>query len=614
MKVPTYERQVGESADTGSRTITAQVSPSSMAAPFQATAQLGNEITKAGLQWYGHELKLKRNIEETNAKNTLNYQSKLLAQNLTTGFTDENGTYVPPAQPKDMQKLYTDGVQSIVGNLSNKFEDKVALKRFMSSVPGIIMADKLDVIKLSRVAMTDQVEANYNNRIDELKDILTIELEGTVKHNNALSELYGDDGIVYNQAGLGTQIRTPVKSIFQKMVEDGILTQVKADEVLKSTKEDVAQLFITRELIELEDGKDTTGFRKLEDFVAKNTDLETPTKARLLEIIDNRRDTFVRQQNTKEERKHRNAEKLIKDNQNKKFSSLYSDIYQWKMTNEWENGEIKFSDLNLAQGKRELSPNQFETLVALLSANDVAVSDTNYEASLYARIANAESISELDAIIQEAGNEIGIKKREGQDKKTIGKLKFDDFNSIRKAAEDRKENTYEGEDAKFHNDDFIRQLDTLIDLNRDDEYTTIYSQAIQEFYALQRITIKDGPKANELKYSPEEAKNKVIKQINSTIVGFDRPPLLPSILPKAWKNKGVEDLYLKRITVNGNLEAKNTSEFINDESVIELLDSNSPLYEGYELQEIKTNIKRIRQAISYAKRQIEIARKKEKED
>ena len=283
-----------------------------------------------------------------------------------------------------MQKLYTDGVQSIVGNLSNKFEDKVALKRFMSSVPGIIMADKLDVIKLSRVAMTDQVEANYNNRIDELKDILTIELEGTVKHNNALSELYGDDGIVYNQAGLGTQTRTPVKSIFQKMVEDGILTQVKADEVLKSTKEDVAQLYITRELIELEDGKDTTGFRKLEEFVNQNTDLETPTKTRLLEIIDNRRDTFVRQQNTKEERKHRNAEKLIKDNQNKKFSSLYSDIYQWKMSNEWENGEITFQDLNLAQGKRELNPNQFETLVALLSANDVAVSDTNYEASLYA--------------------------------------------------------------------------------------------------------------------------------------------------------------------------------------------------------------------------------------
>ncbi len=227
MKVPTYETQLDITSDTGSRMLTAQVSPSAMATPFEATAKLGSEIANAGLQWYGRELKLKRSIEENNAKTNLNYQSKLLAQRLTTGYTDENGTYIPPAQPKDMQKLYTNGVQSIVANLSNSFEDKVALKRFISSVPGIIMADKLDVTKLSRVAMADQVEANYNNRVDELKDILTTELVGTIKHNNAKLELYGDDGIVYNQAGLGTQTRTPVKSIFQKMVEDGILTQVK---------------------------------------------------------------------------------------------------------------------------------------------------------------------------------------------------------------------------------------------------------------------------------------------------------------------------------------------------------------------------------------------------
>ena len=207
MKVPTYDRQVSETFDTGSRNLTAQVSPSSMAAPFQATAQVGQSAFNAGIQWYGHELKLKRSIEETNAKNTLTYQSKVLAQNLTTGYTDENGTYIPPAQPKDMQKLYDQGIQSIVANLSSKFDDKVAQKRFMASIPGIIMTDKLDVTKLSRVAMTDQVEANYNNRIDELKDILTVELEGTIKHNNALSELYGDDGIVYNQAGLGSQVR-----------------------------------------------------------------------------------------------------------------------------------------------------------------------------------------------------------------------------------------------------------------------------------------------------------------------------------------------------------------------------------------------------------------------
>jgi hypothetical protein len=608
MKVPTYERQVGESADTGSRNLTAQVSPSSMAAPFQATAQLGNDITKAGLQWYGHELKLKRSIEETNAKNTLNYQSKLLAQNLTTGFTDENGTYVPPAQPKDMQKLYTDGVQSIVGNLSNKFEDKVALKRFMSSVPGIIMADKLDVIKLSRVAMTDQVEANYNNRIDELKDILTIELEGTVKHKNALSELYGDDGIVYNQAGLGTQTRTPVKSIFQKMVEDGILTQVKANELLKSTKEDVAQLYITRELIELEDGKDTTGFRKLEEFVDQNTDLETPTKTRLLEIIDNRRDTFVRQQNTKEERKHRNAEKLVKDNQKKNFSSLYSDIYKWKMSDEWQNDEITFSTLNRLQGNRDLNPSQFETLNTLLSSDDAPITNTNYEASLYARIANPEvTNNELDEILAEAANEIGIKKREGQDTKTIGKLTFDDFNKIRQVIEDRKENTYEGEDAKFHNDDFVNQLDVIID--KDDEtYLTTRAQAIQEFFSLQRLLIEEGEKAGQKKYTAEQAKNIVIKQVKNTLVGYDAVPLFPRIIPELWKRRGIEGLIAKGSGEDRVL----TEEFINDQSVIDLLDSDNPQYQGLTQTEILNNIEGIREAIAYAKKELARAREAER--
>ena len=138
MKVPTYERQVGETADTGSRMLSAQANPNAMAAPFQAAAELGQKAFNAGLQWYGHELKLKRSIEENNASTTLAYESKRLANRITLGETQEDGTFIPPVSPKDMTSVYKLELNKIVQNLNTNFKDKVAQKRFMAKVSSLV--------------------------------------------------------------------------------------------------------------------------------------------------------------------------------------------------------------------------------------------------------------------------------------------------------------------------------------------------------------------------------------------------------------------------------------------------------------------------------------------
>ncbi len=83
----------------------------------------------------------------------------------------------------------------------------------------------------------------------------------------------------------------------------------------------------------------------------------------------------------------------------------------------------------------------------------------------------------------------------------------------------RKENTYEGEDAKFHDDDFINQLNVIID--KDDEtYLATRSQAIQQYYTLKRIRFTEGEKTDQLKYTAKQAKKnsyRPSKQYNSWV-------------------------------------------------------------------------------------------------
>ena len=106
MKVPIYERQVGETADTGGRMLTAQVSPATFAAPYEAAAKAGGAAFSAGLAWYEHDLKLKRSTEQARAEQELAMFSKDTALQITKGYTDAEGNWVPPIDPLDQEEEY----------------------------------------------------------------------------------------------------------------------------------------------------------------------------------------------------------------------------------------------------------------------------------------------------------------------------------------------------------------------------------------------------------------------------------------------------------------------------------------------------------------------------
>ena len=580
MKVPTYDRQVGETADTGSRNLTAQISPSNMAAPFQATAQLGSDIAKAGLQWYGHELKLKRSIEENNATTNLAYESKRLANRITLGETQEDGTFIPPVSPKDMTTVYKFELNKIVQNLNSTFKDKVAQKRFMAKVRSLVANDQLAVMKLSRNALVDERQAQFNTELDTLTDTLTTALPGTYEYKDAFAKLYGDDGKEKNAFGLGEQTRSPVKSIFDRMIDEGIYSNVDAQKLKLQTQENIEIQSITKELIRAEDSDDESIFDTLENNIQKNKTLDTQTKTNLLKQVDSKRDTWVNAKNREEEKAERLNLKSIKAKQNANYSKLFSRIITNKTTQDPEERDpVDIFELNTLLLKQELTPAMFDTLNALIETNDAQTTDGFLKKDFYTRILDAEVTNdELDDIIAEVPSYFGFQ----------GRLKFADGFEIIKYAENRKKGTRDTETEDYYLKSLISDLDALLPDRDNDQYIVLKTQAIQDFTDQVLEVTDDGNK----KYKPKEIYDNIldrVKQSTGTVLRF---PLYPKAIPEAWKKIPVAALTLDNLKLlETDLDSADRNWF----------DPNNENYNGLTLTEIERNIKDLRTIESYIK-------------
>ena len=580
MKVPTYDRQVGETADTGSRNLTAQISPSNMAAPFQATAQLGSDIAKAGLQWYGHELKLKRSIEENDATTNLAYESKRLANRITLGETQEDGTFIPPVSPKDMTTVYKFELNKIVQNLNSTFKDKVAQKRFMAKVSSLVANDQLAVMKLSRNALVDERQAQFNTELDTLTDTLTTALPGTYEYKDAFAKLYGDDGKEKNAFGLGEQTRSPVKSIFDRMIDEGIYSNVDAQKLKLQTQENIEIQSITKELIRAEDSDDESIFDTLENNIQKNKTLDTQTKTNLLKQVDSKRDTWVNAKNREEEKAERLNLKRIKAKQNANYSKLFSRIITNKTTEDPEERDpVDIFELNTLLLKQELTPAMFDTLNALIETNDAQTTDGFLKKDFYTRILDAEVTNdELDDIIAEVPSYFGFQ----------GRLKFADGFEIIKYAENRKKGTRDTETEDYYLKSLISDLDALLPDRDNDQYIVLKTQAIQDFTDQVLEVTDDGNK----KYKPKEIYDNIldrVKQSTGTVLRF---PLYPKAIPEAWKKIPVAALTLDNLKLlETDLDSADRNWF----------DPNNENYNGLTLTEIERNIKDLRTIESYIK-------------
>ena len=580
MKVPTYDRQVGETADTGSRNLTAQISPSNMAAPFQATAQLGSDIAKAGLQWYGHELKLKRSIEENDATTNLAYESKRLANRITLGETQEDGTFIPPVSPKDMTTVYKFELNKIVQNLNSTFKDKVAQKRFMAKVSSLVANDQLAVMKLSRNALVDERQAQFNTELDTLTDTLTTALPGTYEYKDAFAKLYGDDGKEKNAFGLGEQTRSPVKSIFDRMIDEGIYNNVDAQKLKLATQENIEIQSITKELIRAEDSDDESIFDTLENNIQKNKTLDTQTKTNLLKQVDSKRDTWVNAKNREEEKAERLNLKRIKAKQNANYSKLFSRIITNKTTQDPEERDpVDIFELNTLLLKQELTPAMFDTLNALIETNDAQTTDGFLKKDFYTRILDAEVTNdELDDIIAEVPSYFGFQ----------GRLKFADGFEIIKYAENRKKGTRDTETEDYYLKSLISDLDALLPDRDNDQYIVLKTQAIQDFTDQVLEVTDDGNK----KYKPKEIYDNIldrVKQSTGTVLRF---PLYPKAIPEAWKKIPVAALTLDNLKLlETDLDSADRNWF----------DPNNENYNGLTLTEIERNIKDLRTIESYIK-------------
>jgi len=578
MKVPVYERQVGETVDTGSRMLTAQINPNTMAAPYKAVAELGNTITKAGLEWYGHELKLKRSIEETNASTTLAYESKRLANRITLGETQKDGTFIPPVSPKDMTSVYKLEMGKIVNSLQGKFVDKVAQKRFIAKVSSLVANDQLGVMKLSRNALVDERQAQFNSELNNEIDIITSAIPGTVEYNDAFIKLFGDDGKKQNAFGLGTQKTSPVKSIFQRMIDEGIYNNVDAQKLKIKTEQDIEILSITKDLIASEETNDDNVFDVIENKIQKNKKLSTTTKQALLKQVDTKKDTWINAKNREEEKETRLNDKLTKKKQNNNYGTYTSRIINWKTTGDWDKeGEINIYELTKLANDGDITVPMFESLNKMLVDTDAQETNGHLKKDLLLRVLDSQvTNNELDAIISEVPTYFGF----------TGTLKYDDGLEIIKLAENRKKTTRDTEQEDFYLTNLTSDLDALLPDSQNRFYITLKTQAISEYAEQLNILNDNGTK----KYKPEEIYKGILERIKQSTQKVFTFPLYPKYTPNAWKKIAIPQLTEENIKLLENDLDKNNRNWF---------DVNNINYNGLSLKEINNNIDDLKKIQEY---------------
>jgi hypothetical protein len=93
MKVPTYRRETGITAETGARALRVQASPGAVSAGTRAATQFFDQATQESLSWYETELRNKRDADEMAALNEADERMNVAIEQSRNMDPDEAETY-----------------------------------------------------------------------------------------------------------------------------------------------------------------------------------------------------------------------------------------------------------------------------------------------------------------------------------------------------------------------------------------------------------------------------------------------------------------------------------------------------------------------------------------
>lgn len=529
MKVPTYDRQVGETADTGSRNLTAQISPSNMAAPFQATAQLGSDIAKAGLQWYGHDLKLKRNNEEAAAVIELRKQSSALKNKILYGDLQKG---VAPVSPEIQKETYDVEIKKIQANIANKMSDKVAMKRFGSSSLNTILTDSLDVQKNSRLQTVDRAKALFNEEIFILKRTLQQNQSNPkgIEYKQAYEKLYGS--IAYQKL-YGVSSGNEIPSMFERGQILGVIDATDAQKLKRTSLEDLDESSVN-DFLRLAQTEEE--FENLEAKIVSGEykNLSTSSQDRLLNRVTNKKLAFIKSENRKDAKEIELNKKIRKEKQDKNFSRIDSAIRKYNLDGEFPEGQEvnEFEIINLIEG-RELSASGGELLLKRLKREDAEQTNPYYYALAQEVVRDPNMTKEdLIAMRQEIYNNTGRR----------GMIKLTDADRLSNLIDKRLDDSYDSREEERIRED----LDTYIDNNFRKENITKFKFNPMLKDRFEELLEQENPLTNK-NYTPFEAA-KAVKDLARSFIKERVIPLPPVVQSEEFRSL-LKEPGLKKLTI-----------------------------------------------------------------
>ena len=546
MKVPTYDRQVGETADTGSRNLTAQISPSNMAAPFQATAQLGSDIAKAGLQWYGHDLKLKRNNEEAAAVIELRKQSSALKNKILYGDLQKG---VAPVSPEKQKETYDVEIKKIQANIASKMSDKVAMKRFGSSSLNTILTDSLDVQKNSRLQTVDRAKALFNEEIFILKRTLQQNQSNPkgIEYKQAYEKLYGS--IAYQKL-YGVSSGNEIPSMFERGQILGVIDATDAQKLKRTSLEDLDESSVN-DFLRLAQTEEE--FENLEAKIVSGEykNLSTSSQDRLLNRVTNKKLAFIKSENRKDAKEIELNKKIRKEKQDKNFSRIDSAIRKYNLDGEFPEGQEvnEFEIINLIES-RDLSASGGELLLKRLKREDAEQTNPYYYALAQEVVRDPNMTKEdLIAMRQEIYNNTGRR----------GMIKLTDADRLSNLIDKRLDDSYDSREEER----IREELDTYIDNNFRKENITKFKFNPMLKDRFEELLEQENPLTNK-NYTPFEAA-KAVKDLARSFIKERVIPLPPVVQSEEFRAL-LKEPGLNKLTIE-DIEKEKTRAMNSNQSV-----------------------------------------------
>ena len=225
MRVPTYQRQTATTSKTGTINFSVRANPGALAAGQRAVGDLFASVENAALSWYEQEQKLKRQeslsqaeIELDNALETLKNEQR-----------NRNPMLILDGDPAKNELSFGELAQQELDRIANGLDDKRVRNAFISGARQTVNRKQISVNQDARNRLIDQRAATALQAAAKLED--QIVMGNGADRAEANLKLFGGQDTSGNQ----------VIGAYYQMAADGLITNVKAQQLTRSAEKNVRE-------------------------------------------------------------------------------------------------------------------------------------------------------------------------------------------------------------------------------------------------------------------------------------------------------------------------------------------------------------------------------------